>query len=533
MRKKTRTPLARLRARLREAEETLRAIRSGEVDAIVVATPEGEAIYTLEGAERSYRVLVEKMTEGAVTLRDDGTVLYANSRFARLVGTPLERVIGASLFPRVAPEHRHQVEALLREGSRALARGEAELLDGGGSRVPVHLSVSPMSDEQPLSLCLVVTDLTEHKRAEVISASERFAQAVLTQAAEAIIVCDGKGRVLRASQAAQALCRESPLFRPFGEAFPLEYPGFLEASWSIVGAALRGGVVRGIPASLSGPEGSRRHLLLSAGPVSDEQERIQGCIVTLTDVTRLKAAEGELQTAVSTRDEFISIASHELRSPLTALQLVVGGLERVQTDEQRQRKLSLAKRQILRLDALIERVLTVSRIAHGKMKLELERLDLSEVTRDVVERLREEATAVGCELRWKAQPGLVGSWDRTRLEQVVVNLLTNALKYAPGKPVEVVVEARRGQAALVVSDHGFGISREDGARIFERFERAGGNRQISGLGLGLYITRQIVDAFGGTIEVASEPGAGAAFTVLLPRDSAAWAAMTPTPPPPT
>ncbi|MHB8873197.1 MAG: sensor histidine kinase [Myxococcaceae bacterium] len=508
---------AELRERLREAEETLQAIRSGQVDAILVEGPVGEKIFTLEGAERSYRVLVEAMNEGALTLRQDGTILYCNGRFARLLGRLLEKVMGSSLHAVVAPEDREAMKALLDAGRSSDARGELTLLDGGGRRVPVYVSVSAMATEDSELLCLVVTDLTEQKRAAQVLASEQFAQAVLSQAGEAIVACDAQGRVLRASGPAHQLAPGKPLKLHFEEAFPLDYPE-AGAGWSIARAALRGESVRGMRATLV-VRGEPRHLLISGGPLWERNRKVIGCIVTLTDVTRLKAAEAELETAVHARDEFIAVASHELRTPLTALGLAVHGLERSLEEAAvpgQARRLSMARRQVERLGAMIERLLTVSRITTGRMNLDFEELDLTEVAREVLDRHRGQAEASGSELRLDASGPVAGVWDRTRLEQIVANLVSNAVKYAPGKPIDVTVEASGEVAVLTVADRGMGIASEDVARIFEKFERAMAVRQVAGLGLGLYITRQIVQAFGGSIEVSSRPGEGSIFTIQLP-----------------
>ena len=158
----------------------------------------------------------------------------------------------------------------------------------------------------------------------------------------------------------------------------------------------------------------------------------------------------------------------------------------------------------------------VSRITAGKVTLHRERLDLADVAREVVERYAG-ASRSRIELRTVSAPG---SWDRTRLEQVVTNLLANAIKYGDGKPIDVIVEPRDGGAAFIVRDRGIGIAPQDADRIFGRFERAISATAYGGLGLGLYIARQIVVAHGGRISVESTPGEGATFTVVLPPGDA-------------
>jgi signal transduction histidine kinase len=232
----------------------------------------------------------------------------------------------------------------------------------------------------------------------------------------------------------------------------------------------------------------------------------------------------EEQEAVRRRDDFLSIAAHELKTPLTSLQLhiqglmsqVRQGLERL-PPERLGAKLESANLQTQRLGKLVNELLDISRIAQGQLLGHLENVDLVQVVRGVVERSREGLARAECTLRLEMPPSLVGRWDAIRLEQVVLNLLTNAAKYGAGRPIEITVDGDESQARLRVRDEGIGIAEEDAARIFERFERAVSVRHYGGFGIGLWIVREIVQALGGTIEVESAPGQGATFTVTLPR----------------
>ena len=222
--------------------------------------------------------------------------------------------------------------------------------------------------------------------------------------------------------------------------------------------------------------------------------------------------------AVAVRDEFLSVASHELRTPLTAMLLTVQGLERVV-----QRSQDVAQ-QLGRLIKLVDSLLDVSRIAAGRMEISTEEFDISALAKEVAARFLEAARENGSTLVVRAPDRLVGVWDPMRVDQVLTNLLSNAVKFGAGKPIELALQGDDAAVRLVVADRGIGISKDKIASVFERFERAVSVRKYGGLGLGLYIARQLVEAHGGRIEVQSEPGQGSTFIVQLPRwrpDSAA------------
>ncbi len=293
--------------------------------------------------------------------------------------------------------------------------------------------------------------------------------------------------------------------------------------WS---SALAEGRVHEVECRLRGQDGNYRWHLCRAIPERAESDAVVAWLGTYTDVDdRIRACESAEQAVVA-RDEFLSIASHELRTPLMTLQLRLQSIQEsldAPLDErsapEASRWLASAARQAGRLGSLVDSLLDVSRITSGRLTLNRERFDLADATREVAERFAEAAETAGCPLSVEACAAVVGTWDRLRIEQILLNLIGNALKYAPRAPVEISVEANEAKAKLTVRDHGTGLLPADFARIFSRFERAVPARKYGGLGLGLYIAREIAVAHGGGIGVASTPGQGATFLVELPLES--------------
>jgi signal transduction histidine kinase len=234
----------------------------------------------------------------------------------------------------------------------------------------------------------------------------------------------------------------------------------------------------------------------------------------------------ELRAALAARDEFLSVASHELRTPLTALDLQLQVINRTiakeplsAIGEKLRIRLDVAVRQVGRLTLLIEGLLNVSHIEADRFGVSLEEVDLVRSIRDVVERFEEQASKLGSVISLHLPESARGSWDPARIDQALTNLISNALKYGSGKPIEITLVASDARVELRVVDQGIGVAPKDARRIFERYERAVSAKHYGGLGLGLYIARQIVTAHGGTIRVESQPEGGASFIVELPRRS--------------
>jgi signal transduction histidine kinase len=229
---------------------------------------------------------------------------------------------------------------------------------------------------------------------------------------------------------------------------------------------------------------------------------------------------------VKVRDEFLAIASHELRTPLTPLKLHAQQLMRsIQkkglsgiSQESLLRMVQTTNRQVERLSKLIDSLLDITRISRGKLKLTSSDFLLGEMVEEIVARLSADFEQAGCTLTSSIDNTIRVRWDSFRMDQVVENLLSNAIKYGRGKPVELKITKQGNDVKIAVQDHGIGISAEDQKRIFKRFERAVSSSHFGGLGLGLYIVSQILDAHKGVISVESAPGIGSLFTVTVPAE---------------
>jgi signal transduction histidine kinase len=234
------------------------------------------------------------------------------------------------------------------------------------------------------------------------------------------------------------------------------------------------------------------------------------------------------QSAIRARDEFLSIASHELKTPLTSLKLqaqirareLKKGELRAFTPEKLPQLIADDEKQINRLTRLVDDMLDVSRVQSGKLTFDPEPFDLNELVSDTLRRFSAQIDASKSKVSFQTGAPAVGNWDRFRIEQVFINLLTNALKYGAGNPIRIEISTEGELALLRVRDQGIGIQQQDQERIFGRFERAISASSISGLGLGLYISQKIIEGHQGKILVQSEPGMGSIFTIELPLASA-------------
>jgi PAS domain S-box-containing protein len=484
--------------------------------------------------ELRHRALAQAIPHIVWTARPDGAVDYFNQRWFEYTGLSVEHAAGSWLGIVHADDSarcRTEWENAMSSGDMFQAECRLRRASDGAFRWHLCRAVPERSATgQIVSWIGTFTDIDDQKRAQAIQAEFK---GTLDAEPDAVMIFEPwNGRILYVNHGASVLLGHSreELLRMTPADFMAEHDriGF-----------------RAVLAPLL--DGSQPHILLEtkcrkhpAGvPIDVSVQLIRigddRIVLIARDITERKRTQLERELlyreavdAIRARDEFLSVASHELKTPLSALQLQIQTLlqpprrspQAVVPPEQIKAKLQTAYRQTERLTRLIGELMDVSRITAGRLRLELEEVDLAGVVREVVSRSGEEAARAHSSVEISAATPVVGMWDRIRVEQVVANLLTNAFKFAGGKPIEITVEERGRIGRLVVTDHGIGIAPEDAERIFQRYEQAISSRAFGGLGLGLYIARQIVEAHGGTIRVESQPGAGSTFTIELPKGAA-------------
>ena len=483
-----------------------------------------------------FRLIVESVRDyGIFLLAPDGTVLTWNPGAERINGYASEDIIGRHFSAFYPPEDvaRGKPQWELDEAAKmGSVEDEGWRIRKDGSRfwADAVLTVLRGTDGEIRGYAKVTRDLTTKRLAEeeLRRSEERFRLLVDSVVDYAIFMLDPDGRVASWNSGAHRL-KQYEASEIVGQSFARFYPPEDVANGKpqrMLSTAREKGVAVDEGWRVR-KDGSRFWCNVVLTAVHDEHGVLRGFAKITRDLTlqreneekRLRLAQTE--EALRLRDEFLSIASHELKTPLTGLQLrlqtLMRRLRKVVKDPALDEQLEKAIIQGRRLASLIENLLDVSRIATGRIKVQIEACDLGDVVRETAEHLAESAQAARCELRVDAPPGVQGEWDRLRMSQVVTNLLTNAIKYGAGKPIDVKVEATVEGARLSVTDRGIGVAAEDRERIFGRFERAVPAQNFGGLGLGLYVSTQIVEAHGGTLTVTSEPGVLTTFVVEIPR----------------
>ncbi len=533
-----------LKQRLDESEAVISALRAGAVDAVVIGEANEVRVYNLVSTDQPYRVLVESIQEGAVTLSHDGAILYCNPSFQRIVRAQGQSLAGTSFFNFLPPKQRAAFADLMSRGEPFKA--EYELHVGDEERVSVYLSCSAADLVGDSGMCAVVTDLTERKKLEEITASDRLTRSILDQAAEAIIVCDADGRIIHAGRQADALCGFSPLWLNIRDVFAIPQHGNLEG--------------RHAELDYRRYDGNTYHLTLSSAQLLDDDERLIGYVHILADSTERRIAEDALyeserrlrdlnetlEQRVAARtdelrlvnlsllhknrelQEFAYVASHDLQEPLRKIATftdLIGHDFGSSLPPEAAQYLDRIQRATLRMSTLLQDLLLFSRVAtHGKP---FERIALGDAVVESMLDLDMAVQQAEAVVEIDDLPYVFA--DPLQMRLLFQNLIGNALKFrSPGAAPHIHVQVGEGDlpapgtlpdeafCRIDISDNGIGFDEKYLDRIFSPFQRLHGRSNYPGTGMGLAICRRIAERHQGAITARSTPGGGSVFSVWLP-----------------
>jgi PAS domain S-box-containing protein len=545
----------------------------------------GERAELLAESEARFRLFVEGLHDAAMYMLDtEGRVRSWNLGAQRVIGYHPGEVLGRHFRAFITPEDQ-AMGVPERELADAAAQGsierEAWRVRRDGGRFWAHVTVAALRDPEGrlVGYARLVRDATERKRGEQRRAAHLAAARVLSGAfsfgealprllpalalelgfdAARAFVPAGGGWAAAASWARSA--EDAARLGAEDAGLRLAPGEGLAGAAGVSGAAVvadaggggrerisaRGGPWQAALAFAVPADGGLAAVLelFSREPLPRAESLVEAAqdlgvqLGTMVERVRVREslarAEREraasLEQAVAARDQFLSIASHELKTPLTSMVLQLQSLLRTsrpaaEQDPRLEQKLKAVTRSTERLGELVNKLLDVSRITAGALEIVPESVDLASLVREVAARFAEVLAESGSPLLLRAPEPVVGSWDRMRLDAIVANLVSNAIKYGEGKPIEVEVDGDPATARLRVRDRGIGIAAEDQVRIFERFERAVPDRHYGGFGVGLWIARLIAEAHGGGIRVESSKGEGSTFIVELPRQPRAPVAL--------
>jgi PAS domain S-box-containing protein len=544
-----------LKSKLTESQETLRAIQSGEIDAIVINSNGIEQIYTLKGAEEPYRILFEQMNEGAITISDDRSILYCNHSFAELVRTPLDKIIGTDFERYVHPSDKTAFRKLLNDSIKRPGREELMLVARDGYRMPVQLSISAISKSDARTFCMIAADLkvriqaeadlervnieleqrVEERTSELESASKGlqetsdFLEKLLDNANAPIIVWDPSFKITKFNHAFEHLTEyvaDEVIGRQLAILFPEETK---LASTAQIRRTIVGEHWESVEIPIKRKDGTTRTVLWNSATIFQSgSSQVLATIAQGQDITGRKRTEEmlkeysmKLENSNEELQQFAYVASHDLQEPLRMVSNYLSLLDRnykAKLDPKAQEYINIAVDGGERMHKLITDLLEYSRV--GTQGEDFVLVDMNAVAAKTIEILKAPIEETKAEITLETLPSVVA--DESQMVQVMQNLIGNALKFHGPKPPRIIVSASQDAKywTFAVKDNGIGLNMQYADKIFMMFERLHNRGEYPGTGIGLAITKKIIERHGGRIRVVSEEGKGATFLFTIPTTEA-------------
>ena len=532
-----------LRQQLDEANATIEAIRAGQVDAFVVGDTNGPRLYILKSADQTYRLFIEKMIEGAITLNKEGVILYCNTRFADMLNIPLENMIGSYFKKFIPHELKKSFNNLIRKGWKEECKQELALISADGKSIPVLVSLTTLDLDEGTVLSLIFTDLTSQKKIE----KQLREKNELLEKANAFAEKLNNELEQRVTERTKELLTSREYFKFLADTIPVivwtalpngdldyfntqwynytglnfeqsagkgwqsvEHPDDLKKVLFAWNKSLVSGEPFKIEERKKSVNGDYRWHIMNASPLKDDNGNIIRWFGVCADIEDQKKD-------MERKDEFISMASHELKTPVTTLKAYTEILLMDAESHQNPGQQSMLEKmdiQIIKLTSLIGDLLDVSKSNSGQLYLDIEEIDFNQLVKEVVNVMQLTIKTHTIELNLSETKMVEG--DKNRLGQVITNLISNAAKYSPqSDKIIISTRSNSNEIKLCVRDFGIGIPLSQQPKLFSRFFRVTKNT-FPGLGLGLYICNEIIKRHSGRMDFKSDEGEGSTFCFYLP-----------------
>jgi PAS domain S-box-containing protein len=472
--------------------------------------------------------IVESSDDAIISKKLDGTITSWNAGAERIFGYTEQEILGKSVTILIPPAKTGEEDLILgnvRNGRR-VDHFETVRLHKDGWQIPISLTVSPIKDGQGniIGASKVARDISERNIAET---KQAMLAAIVASSDDAIISKDLNGMITSWNGGAERIFGYTEAEITGRSITLLIPPSRMDEEQQIIGRIKNGERTEHFETIRLSKNGREIPISLTVSPIKDSKGNVIGASKVARDITEQLASKAmlaklfeEVKALSEKKDEFIALASHELKTPLTSIKGYLQILGRNELEQTSRRFLDKSLNQVEKLHLLVEDMLSLSKIEAGKLEFSSDIFDIKALLLDIIETFGYSNTThtIIHELH-HGDPVIIEA-DKHRIEQVIINLMNNAIKYSPdADKVEVTLKFDPETVIIGIKDEGMGLTAAQQNEIFSRFYRAEGTKGISGLGLGLYLTKQIIDRHHGGIQVQSEPGKGSVFSVSLPRKS--------------